>query len=808
MWYSRHTNPTKARPTKARNKIARSHKIVDVWARAPYNFVPLPEKVVPAELFSPDHDMYKRHTGHITCTLKTLTPLYIRGLLSRKNFNEYGEKRFNDLPLEQKRIRSKFNSIDENQPFIPGSSLRGMIRAVAEILTYSKVEWVTKEPLVYRAVADKVDSPLGKTYRSQLLSSHVRAGYMMKTSGGWQIRPAQQIDGFYFATFRGNKPEGKKWCESGSSDPIANALKVKIGLTGELINNANSKEWRINEINPKSGTGREAVYVFTAPAVGKNFEEKNQYLFGLPDLRVMPLNLSEEIIQRYKNQITTNDKYSQAEFLKNKDGVFRDNQPVFYLIDASENIIFLGHARYFRLPYQQSPFDLIPPELKEVDEIDLTDTIFGYMGKGKGNKDACAGKVSFSDAQLKENQEQPFLEYGSRLGHDWITPEILASPKPTTFAHYLTQNAANNHEPDCKQDLAHYGTNISETSIRGYKRYWSKSHVQAAKDFEWQPNANEQTYADFKGKSQLTGIQPVKPQILFEFKIHFENLSDVELGALLWATELVSYSCHSLGMGKPLGLGAVKITINDLVISNRSERYQRLFNESAWATGDKQSNETKSTYRDAFENYITQALSNNLTGETSKYEELNRIKLFLVIQSWIERDPELTRYMKIERKLDDDFGVNEYLERPVLPDPLHIDPRACEQQTRKPRPCIEPEPQANNKTTGNIVPSIGTIGQSETLSDFNLNSDQEKFANSFGKLLPSRQATQASFKVTIQELRRDRKFWVCVRKGSINEKGLVEKNEKAIKDKKIGDEIDVYFTNKRTDNIPRWTTIQ
>jgi hypothetical protein len=46
------------------------------------------------------------------------------------------------------------------------------------------------------------------------------------------------------------------------------------------------------------------------------------------------------------------------------------------------------------------------------------------------------------------------------------------------------------------------------------------------------------------------------------FTVWFHNLAEVELGALLWALELEGEGWeHRLGLGKPLGMGAVRITV-------------------------------------------------------------------------------------------------------------------------------------------------------------------------------------------------------------------------------------------------------
>jgi CRISPR-associated protein (TIGR03986 family) len=190
----------------------------DRIASAPYNFVPLPEVVVTAvesasEL--PDHDRYypDRYTGHFEVTLTTMSPVYVRCPLTREEFDlDEQNKDRNGRPIDNQtqytdRIKNTpdfFYTRDRNQPVIPGSSLRGMLRSVLEIVSYGKVQWVMGKKLIYRAVGDA--SSLGDHYRKQMLgsnkaqlpnmhfdypSSRVKAGYLRKTDTGWAIQRAQ-----------------------------------------------------------------------------------------------------------------------------------------------------------------------------------------------------------------------------------------------------------------------------------------------------------------------------------------------------------------------------------------------------------------------------------------------------------------------------------------------------------------------------------------------------------------------------------------------------------------------------------------
>lgn len=650
MTYPKHTNPTLTRSTKGAvpKSYPRREKFYDIWARAPYNFVPLPDKVVTAESPIPSHDSFTGYTGNIDCVLETQSPLYIRGMMSPGEYSKYGDKRFDELDdspqNNQKAQRSRFYTTTSSSPRIPGSSLRGMIRAVVEIVTYSKVQWVTDEPLVYRAVADDAESPLGRTYRSQLQTDQMGAGYVIKDGQDWKIRPARLLQGHTFATTRTSHPLGKSWQE------LPNAWEVRVG-NGRVVSFASTSDWRIDDLNEQHGEA--AVYVQVNRAPNARDGEKNHYLFGLPDDSHPGYEIPDDVVDRFKEQVSQ----EQSQFLHNDTGALRENQPVFYLLDGENRILFFGAARYFRLPYAQSPLGLVPEALHRAPDIDLTDAIFGYVEKGVSRETALASRISIHDASIVPGQSNIWMPYDKVMGNEWFTPAILASPKPTTFQHYLTQNLTCGHDPDYRQTLAHYGTSKDETSIRGSKRYWHKESTLSAEQLQFNGGFD-------KAKRQLTGIRPVNQGIRFTFRISFVNLSAVELGALLWALELPSGHCHSLGMGKPLGMGAVLLKDVRLSLSDRKTRYMTLFNEHGWA---QPLHATTSDFKKRFEDYMQEQLG----AKDTPFGSQERIQALLHLLRFPGPSDVWTRYMEIELK-DGDFRVNEYKQRPVLPDPFHI----------------------------------------------------------------------------------------------------------------------------------------
>jgi len=116
------------------NRSGGNSKYPSEPASAAYNFVRLPEHVIPAEFYNGhfegvtkdvlkaycDHvQQADTHTGYIDLTITTETPLFIGG----------PSKQDEDTPLE-------FYGGQDN-PTIPGASLKGMVKQIFKIVTVS-----------------------------------------------------------------------------------------------------------------------------------------------------------------------------------------------------------------------------------------------------------------------------------------------------------------------------------------------------------------------------------------------------------------------------------------------------------------------------------------------------------------------------------------------------------------------------------------------------------------------------------------------------------------------------------------------
>ena len=181
---------------------------------------------------------------------------------------------------------------------------------------------------------------------------------------------------------------------------------------------------------------------------------------------------------------------------------------------------------------------------------------------------------------------------------------------------------------------------------------------------------------------------------------------------LLWILELAADENYrlKLGMGKPLGMGAIRIESN-LQLINRRERYSFLLSNNYWQEGIETPPDFEKNAIEAFEIFAQERLAIGMP-----FKEIDRIRMLLAMHQWPGPDRQLTRYMEIERpdRTAKRGKRNEYRGRPVLPDPLHATQPAPEVRPDSRRLPSEPRTQPQ-KTVGRPVKQEAT--PKITLSD-------------------------------------------------------------------------------------------
>ena len=541
-------------------------------ASASYNFVRLPSYVIPAEFYDGNFegvtkdvmDAYRdhvtqtgTHTGYIDLTITTETPLFIGG----------PSKQEDTTPLE-------FYG-GQNNPTIPGSSLKGMVKEIFKIVTASSFRPYQRGTglgdfedryLYFRDIASAI-KPLKEYYASRMMNPIKNSAGLStpKATPGFII---QTVNNEYYAV----PSVAKKIYYEAEKALLSKQRTPSIDWTHTYVNihvgAMSSKRTFMRITKPCNFDKRIPIH---QSCIDSYADDKNR---GTLDLLDKKIGKSGEAAKEYTHS-------ADVKFVV----------PC-YFTEKGGTVEHFGHGRYYRIAYDLKISAHLPNSLEQHNNgVDLCDSVFGYG-------DNWAGRVSFSDAHVQGTLKMCPSDY----------PHPLMGPNPTSFQLYLDQNV------DDHNTYNHWGH--EHASLRGYKMYW---HQPLAKAKNWTRTAEEK---EIKGTRK---IRPVDVGVTFTSRIHFEHLSDVELGALLMTLNLDQYSggqrrtYYKLGMGKSIGFGSVKLD-TDVTIFDNTSRYSVLFEHDVWNTG--KSTMDSKDYVDAFTTYCDDVLGADKPAYNAMLEDL------------------------------------------------------------------------------------------------------------------------------------------------------------------------------------------
>ncbi|HEY8741751.1 MAG TPA: RAMP superfamily CRISPR-associated protein, partial [Chloroflexota bacterium] len=325
-------------------------------ARAPYNFVPLPEKIRPAD--EPPagdcyHDDAGRYTGSIDLDITTKTPLYLRGTVDAAHLA-------GDTPAPGFFAPS-------GRAAIPGSSLRGMLRTLVEIISASAfvTDYAQERRFAYRTVADPA-SPLGQTYRQRI--GQVYAGHLEQRSDGLRMLPAKQALGQRFWQVKQDVLRRQFGLDVEQNQ--FSRLRVYFEPTDRRCGK-NSQLCCVDQVQP--ATGAIPAHWLSGWLILSGFIEKksHSWIIADPDEGRAPLPVPEWVkddylgIQAEALREATRRVSAAERFPLLPEGAERI--PCFYTLTTQQGtpeVSAFGHTRWFRLNYQRSVGDAVPAALR------------------------------------------------------------------------------------------------------------------------------------------------------------------------------------------------------------------------------------------------------------------------------------------------------------------------------------------------------------------------------------------------------------------------------------------------------------
>ena len=492
----------------------------------PYNFVTVDLRKTDRKNIRKDNE--KLLNGYLNCRLKTVTPLAIpeTDTVEGKGHKTYS---FYRLP-------------GSGVPAIPGSSLRGMIRSVYETVTDSC--FVTSRP------DDFVTKRAG-------MGEAAKSFLLVFENGKWHLHKAERylfiIDDPDYAPF--NKPEYK------DAFRITKKELLKEYAYGEKVYFSSYKSYVKKSPQGSSQTVGNLIRSFSKDKTPDNQREGYLYIGEVPPSKNGRLqsrkhfesifvDTGEDYGEVYDDEIesirTIYDCYNDSAVNQN----LSDRYPFYYrgvkkLIDNKQKLpIWYNEKTYKfslaamgRIVFDSAMGDLIEDKklCESRDSLCKACSLFG-TSKGEG----VGSRIRITDAILTGNDE-----YKGEM----TTLKELAGPKISFVPFYA----------DVKDKKFNLTYDDPEIKIRGRKYYWHHK-------LDENGNLKPEDYQTDQKTDRNSTMELVDKDNFFEFRVYFDGITEEELKELKWVLSLGENSfdsrmCHKIGHGKPLGLGSVKIVI-------------------------------------------------------------------------------------------------------------------------------------------------------------------------------------------------------------------------------------------------------
>ena len=510
-----------------------------------YNFVPAPTE---SEVYIPDwgeqisHDIpfEDGESGEIEISITAKTPIFVRngharetGERAKEIIKQWGESKVepsDEEDLETLDRYLSFSNIKDKEGnkkyFIPATSLKGMLRNVLEIMSRSRIK-VDNDIFSLR----DIDHPTYKSeVSSRLWNNSIKKGWLKKMEGKWIIEEcdAKRVD--LRATFKAPSyaelSAADKYEQMKGKDFIHHFSRVED--LGVIIKGEFKKTDELYRIDPNGSFKGELVYF--------GGMESKKYEFAFSDPTGDSFKVSDSLMQRFL-AIDIKLKDSQWQYyIKNGFNKF----PVFFYSSDGENVDHFGFSKLYKLSNTRY-LDEIQPlfsyrKRKSRYRLDLAECIFGTVAdtNSRGgtfkNETTLKGRIFVGNGKIQTKIEETAIEN---------TSVVLSSPKASYYPFYVEDRNT------------YYDKNAA---IRGYKKY--PIH-----------NAPKESILHEDNKDIESIIRPLPVETRFISKIRFHNLNKIEVGALLSAITLHGNEdklFHSIGSGKPLGFGKIKIKVEGL----------------------------------------------------------------------------------------------------------------------------------------------------------------------------------------------------------------------------------------------------
>ena len=557
-------------------------------AVAPYNFVELPSRIIPAEeeALRPVADRYDptRHNGWLELEMTALTPLYTRGVLGTGGGFPQPIATVNQGETVQ--VADFFHRGEHSdprlcRPILPGSSLRGMFESVFEIMAQSRPRFVSSHRPFYRYFAAG-QPELRQFYADEFSApANLVAGILRRrhTPKGeqWYLEVSNHISaglparGFVAVSVQSLPPSHYYLRSRRSGNDVYTARQQDVTVTGHpaaLLQGAQALTVPEAEFSKRGISGALSGYlILPGPDLNRPPPHQREPARSWYQVILDPLSahgsreylVPEEIYSDYLEWGRT--AHGQRFSKNNKEAPRQllDGSPTFALISAQNpnEVSTIGANMMLSLRHTDSPKEVAQRSYQaSLPVVDMAQALFGYVptaSEAAEGAEAIRGRVFVEDAECVST-----TWYLSSDDPVQVPPPLLG-PKITALQMYLKQT---------EQPLQHYSS--AKARARGYKRYWHRTDDVALAMLRTD---------DGLIASTETRICPVTSKTKFIGRVRFENLTDAELGGLYaciqlpWDQKQRICLAHKFGMGKGFGLGSLRVKETRIVLVDMQKRY-------------------------------------------------------------------------------------------------------------------------------------------------------------------------------------------------------------------------------------------
>lgn len=515
----------------------------------PYNFVRSSDRIVGKDTNGnpmplPDHSKFSGNSGCIKCEVANETPLFCGGEITES---------------ADRHKTIKFFRLNEKLA-IPSTSLKGMLRSFIESLTGSCMSVFDGSRLDFRKPTSWAGQKTFAGMITKLPNSDNEPGEIKVLEVAW-------VQTYSDDTQRGSNPILPKIDLHNFQN--GNKVYVKTStLVNQYINSRGNSiptsYYYIKDIRPVSGDIAADEKVGYVKITGQDvmYQKKRERVFFENNPKTITVAFKEkqdydhilkQQIERKKKGQTfktqyQNDKLSVGDLI--------------YFQKENNSAVKLSNVAVPRLRYSKGTGDRTgkPEDYTKCGKSNpcIACRMFGFTEES----DSLSGRISFSHAFINESPS-------STLNTVILRP--LGTPNPTSYNLYLESDNNNivrdydGYQTDPKGNKRENQNINANVHLRGRKFYWHHRN----NDILQRATLNERTKLNSTAEVLVS-------KNAFKFRVYFNNLTDFELGLLLYSLKLEGNMRHKCGMAKNLGFGTVNIAIKNLFIDNLNKKYANL----------------------------------------------------------------------------------------------------------------------------------------------------------------------------------------------------------------------------------------